>query len=70
MDYKKKWQVIKELGAGGQGQVYKVFDREQYEPVRNDFIKQFRDFANPQVTVQKHLLELFEHLQKSFADLR
>ncbi len=25
MDYKKKWKVIKTLGEGGQGKVYRVF---------------------------------------------
>ena len=31
MDYSKRWQILEEIGAGGQGKVHRVLDKELFD---------------------------------------
>jgi len=39
MDYEKRWEIVKPLDAGGQGQVYRVFDKKKNDMEKNIFPK-------------------------------
>ncbi|MGO8988276.1 MAG: protein kinase domain-containing protein [bacterium] len=35
MEYKNRWEIIEELGEGGQGKVYRVLDKDRFHTKRN-----------------------------------
>jgi len=64
MDYKDRWEIIEELGQGGQGKVYRVLDKYTFhrkEDLRNMIKASIIKFAGTQTEEMKEeALELFK----------
>lgn len=77
MDYSSRWQVIEEIGEGGQGKVYTVFDRQIIDPISQikkpliDAIKNLPTIQKPKVkdaqfeSLKAALIKLFEMEDKA-----
>ncbi|NIR50756.1 protein kinase [candidate division KSB1 bacterium] len=47
MDYNEKWEIIDELGEGGQGKVYRVIPKSMGYPIDMNIIHTVKEIGNP-----------------------
>jgi hypothetical protein len=62
-----RYKIIEELGKGGMGKVYRVFDQKLNEEVSLKLIKP--DIAADKKTIERFKNELFSNLQYSWPSL-
>jgi serine/threonine protein kinase len=70
MDYRKRWDIIDELGEGGQGKVYRVMDKTKFDVLGDLFPSiqnSFATFSGASREDQKK--ETFETFRKAIVDM-
>lgn len=70
MEYQKRWEVVDEIGAGGQGKVYLVYDRNQID-LKNGLIGDLKSAlggVNAFTTVESRRKSL-QFIRKVFKDI-
>ena len=70
MDYKDRWHIIDKLGEGGQGKVYLVYDKDQFDiedQIPDAILTSIRGFIGIQPAQMKK--EHFDALRKALVDL-
>ena len=68
MDYTEKWEIIEELGRGGQGKVYRVYDKS----IKKEGDREIANFLNSlkvahRDNIQSRLDEFFNRVHKRLA---
>ena len=56
MNYETNWNVIKEIGEGGQGKVSLVENNKNYNKIKKEIIKSIRIFSKRKLSSQMRQL--------------
>jgi len=65
MDYQYRWEIIEELGEGGQGKVYRVLDTKKF-----NIDKQIRPFIQRSIQTLGSSMQAEETKKESFKSFR
>jgi serine/threonine protein kinase len=69
MDYTARWEIIGELGQGGQGKVFQVLDKKKFDLYEKEIYSNFEVFINEFNNLFKPKKEKFELFRKTIMDL-
>jgi serine/threonine protein kinase len=69
MDYSKKWKIIKDLGEGGQGKVYRVLKLENNQRIEADIMDSLKSLSARIVSYPKSQKENYEKFRNALFDL-
>ena len=70
MGYKERWHIISEIGEGGQGKVYRVYDKNQFD-IEDEIPSAIRDSIRgfTGIAPASGIYENFDSLRKALVDL-